>query len=382
VKFVSWHPVLTDHQSYTLAALAEAAGSVPAIYVANITHAERQAQGWVSNHALSLKPELIPKHGWLQFALGALRKHRGAVHVFSGPFENIRQILTLLMALMLGLRVYLISEPYSSAPIGHLNDKRPWINRAKSKLRPLLYSMYGLLLRRRLRGVFAISPRAVAQYAQIGIPTERIFPFGYFVPYQDTSVATSAPAPAPAAMRIIFVGSLIKTKGLDLLITAVEQINRCAGTVAIDVYGPGEPQNFRFDNKMVRYCGVIPFGGAQRVIAQYDMLALPSRYDGWGVVVNEALMAGVPVVCSTQVGAGAVVEKWQCGVTFASENVGDLVSKLEQSIIPQTLSRMRMAAVAAGATLQPEVAARYMFDIMSRDAPDEVRARPGCPWYD
>ncbi|MEO7497280.1 MAG: glycosyltransferase family 4 protein [Massilia sp.] len=382
MKFVSWHPVLTDHQSFTVAALAEAAGSAPTIYVANITHAERQAQGWVSKHALSLRPQLIPKHGWLSFALGALRKHRDAVHIFSGPFENIKQTLTLIMALMLGLRVYLISEPYSSAPIGHLNDKRPWINRLKSKLRPLLYSMYGLLLRRRLRGVFAISPRAVAQYAQIGIPAERIFPFGYFVPYQDTVDTATAPVAGPAATRIIFVGSLIKTKGLDLLITAVEHINSCGGAVTIDVYGPGDTQNFRFDNEKVRYCGVIPFGCAQRQIAQYDILVLPSRYDGWGVVVNEALMAGVPVVCSGQVGAGAVVEKWKCGVTFASENVGDLVSKLQRSMIPENLRNMRTAAVTAGATLQPMVAAQYMFDIIGKDDADGARTKPECPWYE
>jgi glycosyltransferase involved in cell wall biosynthesis len=31
---------------------------------------------------------------------------------------------------------------------------------------------------------------------------------------------------------------------------------------------------------------------------------LPSRYDGWGVVLNQALGAGLPIICSTAVGAG------------------------------------------------------------------------------
>src|SRR5512134_3369011 len=35
-----------------------------------------------------------------------------------------------------------------------------------------------------------------------------------------------------------------------------------------------------------------------------DVFVLPSRYDGWGVVVNQAVAAGLPVICSNQVGAG------------------------------------------------------------------------------
>jgi glycosyltransferase involved in cell wall biosynthesis len=34
-----------------------------------------------------------------------------------------------------------------------------------------------------------------------------------------------------------------------------------------------------------------------------DIFVLPSRYDGWGVVVNQALGAGLPIICSDAVGA-------------------------------------------------------------------------------
>ena len=39
------------------------------------------------------------------------------------------------------------------------------------------------------------------------------------------------------------------------------------------------------------------------VFAEADVFCLPSRHDGWGVVVNEALGAGLPIVASDGVGA-------------------------------------------------------------------------------
>ena len=45
---------------------------------------------------------------------------------------------------------------------------------------------------------------------------------------------------------------------------------------------------------------------------------------GWGVVVNEALCAQVPVLCSDRVGARAVVERFGAGSIYGdSDGYGD-----------------------------------------------------------
>ncbi len=383
---VSWHPVLTDHQSYTLAALQEAGNCVLKVYVGGAVHAERQAQGWVNPHASSLSPSLIPRNGWLRFVLKRLREHRDAVHLFGSPFEQTRLMVTLLLAVALGRRVFLISEPYSPKPVGYLSDKRQYINWLKAKLRPHIYGFYGALLRRRIDGVFAISCRAVSQYQSIGIAKERIFPFGYFIPRQELPRTANAPIAEPmtAGLRIAFVGSLIATKGLDIMISAVRELNNDGLPVSVDAYGPGDPNKYAFDQEVARYCGVIPFGNAQAVISKYHVLVLPSRYDGWGVVVNEALMAGVPVICSDQVGSGAVIEKWQCGAVFISEDESDLRIKLKEVLLqPAILNNMRLATGRASASLDPKVAGQYMFDIISQSsAKSGTRTKLECPWYE
>jgi hypothetical protein len=95
-------------------------------------------------------------------------------------------------------------------------------------------------------------------------------------------------------------------------------------------------------------------------------------------------MAGVPVFCSNQVGAGAVVEKWECGTTFLSENESELVGKLKELMMhPERLSDMRLAASKAGKSLDPMVAGQYMFNIISQDTMQTLkRKKIKSPWYE
>ncbi|MEO6118914.1 MAG: glycosyltransferase family 4 protein [Methylotenera sp.] len=382
MNVISWHPVLTDHQSYTLAALQQAANCTLTVYVANTEHPSRREQGWVNQHAASLSPKLIPQNGWLKYIILQLRTSRDSVHLFSSPFEKPQLIITLMLALAMRHKVFLISEPYSPISTGYQSDRHKLMNRTKALLRPILYRFYGAMLSRRIAGVFAISTLAASQYRSIGLAKEKIFPFGYFVPHaeypcSDKTVADSG----KTVLRIIFIGTLIKRKGLDVLIEALKNLNKNEIVATLDVYGSGDSNQFDFDQSTIKYCGLIPFGKSQAVIAKYDVLVLPSRYDGWGVVVNESLMAGVPVVCSNQVGAGVVVEKWHCGAIFRSEDVPDLEGKLNEFVIsPEYLVKTRLAAQNACAALNPEVAGRYMFDMIREDFPSVMRVNKSSFW--
>ncbi len=60
-------------------------------------------------------------------------------------------------------------------------------------------------------------------------------------------------------------------------------------------------------------------------------LVLPSLYEPWGLVVNEALSAGLPVLASKRVGAiYDLVEQKETGFTFDPENVTDLAEKMKR----------------------------------------------------
>lgn len=383
MKIISWHPVLTDHQSYTLSALQKAGQCDLNVVVTKIEHLERQAQGWINLHAAELKPILIPQHARLKHIVQYLRLHRKAIHLFSSPFEQPILIIALFMALLMGLKVFLISEPYSPIPAGYQNDKGKYIGWLKAKLRPIIYHIYGFFLSRRISGIFAISNLAIKQYRNMKISNEKIFPFGYFVPYSihEPVLAKEEIKSNKPNLNVIFIGSLISRKGLDILIAAVTNLQKNGAAITLDVYGPGDSSVFGFNQVGVNYCGLIPFGNSQKVIKNYDLFVLPSRYDGWGVVVNESLMAGVPVICSTEVGAGSIIKKWQCGTIFESENVPDLEKKLNEFIEnKKKLKIMSTAACSAAASLDPEVAGQYMFDVINHNS--KLLKKISCPWYE
>jgi len=385
MKIISWHPVLTDHQSYTLEALKNKGGCDLNVNVLKAAHAERESQGWVNRHDASFSPTLMPRKGLIKFAIHRLRENRDAVHIFSSPFEEIKLILVLILAVTFGCRVYLISEPYSSISTGYQSNGKRYTNWLKAKLRPFLYRLYGQLLSRRICGVFAISCLAIEQYQRIGVPRKKIFPFGYFVPHQEADNPRNFPATISKQklLKLVFIGNLISRKGLDILLRGIEDLNNSGFLFSLDVYGHGDFSQYDVNHASVRYCGLIPFGYSQSVISEYDFLVLPSRYDGWGVVVNEALMAGVPVICSNQVGASAVINKWHCGSVFISEDVSDFVAKLKDiSIHLEKRNSMRDAALKAGASLSPEIASQYMFDVINQKPTENgMQKQNECPWY-
>jgi glycosyltransferase involved in cell wall biosynthesis len=64
-----------------------------------------------------------------------------------------------------------------------------------------------------------------------------------------------------------------------------------------------------------------------------DALVLPSLYETWGLVVNEAMHFGLPVVVSDQVGcAPDLVQSGESGLLFRSNDASDLARALQELI--------------------------------------------------
>ncbi|WP_294736804.1 glycosyltransferase family 4 protein [uncultured Pseudomonas sp.] len=376
--FVTWQPVLTDHQAYTYEALSQQANTPVVAYVLTMEDSTRHVQGWQDTQVKSIERRLIPEHENFAYCFRKMREHRHNVHLFGSAFQNWKMLYCLMLAIVFRVEFYLVSEPYSPIAQGYFNDGSMTRQKLKAILRPYLYKVYMTLLKRWMSGVFSISTKAVEQYSESGVKKNKLFPFGYFVPsIENRHSIPYSKHERPHSLRIVFVGALIARKGLDLLIEAVA---RSTAPVILDVYGPGDPSPFAFDEDKICYRGTIPFGTTQKIVSQYDLLVLPSRYDGWGVVVNEALCAGVPVICSDQVGARVLIEKFGAGVVFDSNDSGALeaiISKLGSK--PEHLLAMRAATRSAAQAIQPDVAAGYMLAVL--------RAKPGdksavvSPWY-
>jgi len=374
--------VLTDHQAYTYEALSKEAGTTVIAYVSILEDVERKMQGWRDTRVKSFERHLIPGRGFIRYCYKKLQQHRHEVHLFASPFGQFSFLICMFIAARLGIEFYIVSEPYSPRSDGYLRETFKLLGKTKAALRPLLYRIYVFLLKRSMAGVFAISQRAMHQYSEAGLMLSKLFPFGYFIPchscIDDNKVMQQGVD--NGELHLIFVGALLRRKGIDILQDAVTRLHKEGVKITVDFYGPGNASTMMRSNPAIKYCGTIPFGEAQTIIQQYDILVLPSRYDGWGVVVNEAICAGVPVVCSDFTGAGNVAQRLGVGLCFTSDDVDSLVNVLSRLYHDRSLLKlMRKAMPDASLALEPQTAARYMNDV--------IRALPGqkskipSPWY-
>lgn len=327
----------------------------------------RKRQGWQADDLSSL--DIIPMRtkGWWRQSTKILQQNPDAIHVFWGFWSDRRLFFLILYALMHGRRTAVLTEHYSTSPVGYMLEENSLVAHLKVFLRPFLYRFAALLLGYSSKNerpcIFPLSLQAQQQCRAAGFDRNTLFPFGCFVPKIDAcpSVETSD------HLRLVFVGAMLKRKGLDIAVRALQEFNQDGVKATLDVYGSGDPTAFiPKAAESVVYKGLIPIGKSQTVIARYDALLLPSRHDGWGVVVNEALLQGIPVIASDQVGAKCLIEATGAGIIFKNEDVNDLAARLnELAETPKLIEGYRARARNVYKTILPEVAAQYFLDALS-----------------
>lgn len=178
-------------------------------------------------------------------------------------------------------------------------------------------SRIGSFMRRRLQAplatataIAAIGSKAVTAYEEL-FPGKTIFNIPYFcdlAPYQEAR--RKRPAVQGGSVDILFSGQLIARKGCDILVEAFSKVASKHPHARLVMLGGG-PERPVLE-------GMVPDALRDRVVflghrepheipdifAAADIFCLPSRHDGWGVVINEAIGAGLPVIASDAVGAG------------------------------------------------------------------------------
>ena len=158
-----------------------------------------------------------------------------------------------------------------------------------------------------------------------GVPSRKIkvIPNGVdldaFIPTTPRHEPTSPP------YRVVFLGRLDPVKRIPDLLTAIAQLG---GFARLDVYGEGaerpalvhQIRTMRLE-PWVTLHGSAP--GPQDALAGADVLVLPSEAEGFGLVLIEAMAAGVPVVATDAPGIRDVVRH---GVTGLLVPVGSPAS--------------------------------------------------------
>ena len=106
----------------------------------------------------------------------------------------------------------------------------------------------------------------------------------------------------------LFSGSLIARKGVDVIARSFVRLALDVSNVRLRIVGEGElreslVRTLRPVSERVEFVGFKDWGELPAEYAAADVLCVPSRYDGWGLVVPEGLAAGLPVIGTDRMGA-------------------------------------------------------------------------------
>jgi glycosyltransferase involved in cell wall biosynthesis len=216
-------------------------------------------------------------------------------------------------------------------------------------------SMALLPVRRWAAGFFAVGRKGVENF-RVAFGADRpLFKFPYFSDLTRFSPLDNGRSHVnPGETTFVYVGSFIHRKGVDLLARAFSELVEGIPSVRLVIAGDGDPAecfdrhlSSRAAARVVR-CGFISWERLPELYRRGDFLVMPSRYDGWGLVIPEAMASGLPVIGS--VDAGATLDLVRVGVTgwcVRPTDAQELAAAMHQAaVLPgEALSEMRRQCV-------------------------------------
>lgn len=179
-----------------------------------------------------------------------------------------------------------------------------------------------------------------------GVAPEKIFhaPFAIDVPYFRDRTAELRSSREEIRGRngwterylVLFVGRLVQRKRVDLLIDALRRLSARRSDIGLLVAGDGVERHALERSAggltRVRFLGFRDRKELPGLFAASDVLACPSQSEPWGLVVGEAMAAGLPVISNRRVGAAHdLVANGVNGYTLAENEVGPLSEAIEQA---------------------------------------------------
>lgn len=149
-------------------------------------------------------------------------------------------------------------------------------------------------------------------------------------------------------MLVLFVGMNYELKGLDNLLKAVSLIKKINTNHDIKVLVAGKGNIKKYES-MADQLGIgsnVIFAGVCSDIARIyqagDILALLSGFDTFGMVVTEAMAAGLPVIVSDKVGAKDFVVQGENGFVVRQQDhtkISEILLRLAEGQMLSTMSR-------------------------------------------
>ncbi len=231
---------------------------------------------------------------------------------------------------------------------------------------------------------------ALAHATHVIVPsavTKAVLVADYGVPESSITIALPGTARAARASggtgapHLLAVGSLVPRKGFDVLVTALADLRALDWRLTIAGSPHRAPEHATIVRDMIArhgldaritLAGEVDEDALESLYAQADLFVLSSLYEGYGMVLGEAMVRGLPIVATTG-GAAADTVPDQAALKVPPGDARALGAAL-QAMIGDARLRADMAAASymAGQALPAwDDTAQIVADVLARVAGGE-----------
>lgn len=297
------------------------------------------------------------------------------IHIFSGIAAYRTVTLAFKAAIKRKCRIGILTEPL---------DFRGF----KGLLRNIRGHYHYFKYSTKIEFLLPIGRQARLQFENWGYEKTRIYDWAYCVEQSRSMDERLVGNKVNDTFKIMFAGSLIKRKGYDVLIEALQKLQSKNYIADFFCYHDGDAtyvdklkQQLKLSSK-IRLRPFLTNNELRRKMVEYDLFILPSRHDGWGAVVSESLMEGTPVLVSKFCGASILigndnVGKVLCNLT-ADATAEDLAAWMGRGKLnyKQRLENRNWAKT----TISSEALAIYFSSILAHLSKRQNVNYPIAPW--
>lgn len=243
----------------------------------------RKSDGWIT-------PDIRNFEKYKTFFLWqllSLVKHRKATHIITGCGSSSNILLWLFCQLL-------------NISWCHLSEDIP-TDKHRSFLKTWIIKCYYNSINTSAVCAFAIGNKARQSFEFFNVKSEKIRLTNYSSAINSSSQIKGQ---STLPLKALVLGEVSPHKGSDILLNIIGQFSK---QISVDFYGSIDKTNNHLslaisEQPNTQYLGIIASDKVSSLWARYDFLIFPSRTDGWGMAVHEAIANNVPVVCSKAAG--------------------------------------------------------------------------------
>lgn len=157
------------------------------------------------------------------------------------------------------------------------------------------------------------------------IPQPLVIPYGCPNPSSKPSLE---PTTKRAPLKVLYAGGMTQRKGLSYLLDAVEQLG---SQVELTLIGQRVSDCAPLDRALERYTWhpSMPHQQMLKTMRSMDVLVFPSLFEGFGLVVTEALSQGIPVIATPNTCAPDILTEGKDGFIVPIRDASSIAEKLQ-----------------------------------------------------